>query len=191
MKNFFGLLFILSVIIISCKKDTPAPAAPVITYSAWSSCSNGVQTRTVVSGTANLDSLSRACDYSSITTGFWVMSADSVYIQEINTTYEIIQDTSVFGEIYPPCVQDDRYSFQTGGVYDYSDVGMVCSPDGSGTGTWEITNNSLILDGQSTYPGVLKFFSTSKMVTWTSFTSTDPATGTVYHLTEKTTFTKL
>lgn len=194
MKKIFGLLFILSVIIFSCKKDTPAPAAPVITYSAWSDCNNGTQTRTyTVSGgtaTAPADSLSRSCDYSSITTGSWRMSADSVYIQEFNTTYEIIQDTSVFGEIYPPCVQDDRYSFHTGGAYDYTDAGMVCSPDGTGTGTWVITNNSLILDGQTTYPGVLKFFSTSKMVTWTSFTSTG-TTGTVYHLTEKTTYTKL
>ncbi len=192
MKKIFGLLFIVSVIIFSCKKDTPAPAAPVITYGAWSDCSNGVQTRTyTVSGgtaTAPADSLQRACDYSSITSGSWKMSADSVYIQEFNTTYEIIQDTSVFGEIYPPCVQDDLYTFHADGSYDYTDAGMVCSPDGTGTGTWAISNNSLIWDSQTTYPGVLKFFSSSKMVTWTSFTSASG--GTTYHLTEKTTYTK-
>jgi hypothetical protein len=197
MKKIFGLLFILSVIIFSCKKDTPAPAAPVITYSTWSDCSNGVQTRTyTVSGgtaTAPSDSLSRACDYSALRTGLWNMSADSVYVQELNTTYEIVHDTTVFGEIYAPCTWDDTYAFAgtaASGTYTYADAGTVCSPDGSGTGTWAITNNSLIWDGQTTYPGVLKSFSPTKMVTWTSFTSTG-TTGTVYHLTEKTTYRKL
>ena len=199
MKKIIGLLFIVSVIIFSCKKDTPAPAAPVITYSAWSDCNNGTQTRTyTVSGgtaTAPADSLQRACDYSSLKTGLWKMASDSVYIQEINTTYEIVQDTSVFGEIYPPCTLDDTYAFagttssSLSGTYTYTDAGTVCSPDGSGSGTWAITNNSLIWDGQTTYPGVLKFFSANKMVTWTSFTSTG-TTGTVYHLTQKTTYTK-
>ena len=94
------------------------------------------------------------------------MTQDSVYVQELNQTFEIIQDTSVFGEVYPPCVQDDIYTFLTGGTYTYTDAGMVCSPDGSYTdGTWTISNNSLIWDGQTTYPAVLKYFSTTKMVT--------------------------
>lgn len=202
MKKIFGLLFILSVIIFSCKKDTPAPAAPVITYSAWSDCNNGVQTRTyTVSGgtaTAPADSLSRACDYSALKTGSWIMSADSVYVQELSQTFEIVHDTTVFGEIYPPCTWDDTYQFtdnsgnMTSGAYTYTDAGTVCSPDGSGSGTWTInrSTNSFIWDGQTTYPGVLKFFSGTKMVMWTSFTSTGTS-GTVYHLTEKTTYNKL
>lgn len=193
MKKIFALLLIVSVIIFSCKKDTPAPAAPVITYSAWSDCTNGVQTRTyTVSGgtaTAPTDSVTRACDYSSITSGVWKMSADSVYVQELNQTFEVIQDTSVFGEIYPPCVQDDTYKFMTGGSYTYTDAGMVCSPDGSYTdGTWVITGNNLIWDGATTYPANLKYFSNNKMVTWISFTSTSGTT--TYHFTEKTTYTK-
>lgn len=187
MKKILASLLVVSVIIFSCKKDTPAPVAT--TFSAWSACTNGVQTRTLLTGSAPADSLSRACDYSSITSGSWKMTADSVYVQELNQTFEIIQDTSVFGEVYPPCVQDDLYTFMTGGAYTYTDAGMACSPNGSYTdGTWTISSNNLIWDGQTAYPAALKYFSSTKMVTNVSFTSTSG--GTTYHFVEKTTYTK-
>ena len=193
MKKIIFGAFILSTIFTSCKKDTPAPAAPVITYSQWSDCTDGSQTRTytVSGGTAiaPADSLTRSCNYSCLA-GSWKMTADSVYVLENNTTYEILQDTSVFGEVYPACVQDDIYTFAAGGTYSYSDVGMICSPDGSYTnGTWAITNNNFIWDGNTTAPFyVIKSFSCSKMVHNYSFTQVSGAT--TYHFTEKTTYTK-
>jgi hypothetical protein len=194
MKKIILGAIILSTIFTSCKKDSPVtPAAPVITYGQWSDCTDGSQTRTytVSGGTAiaPADSLTRTCNYSCLP-GSWKMTADSVYVLENNTTYEIIQDTSVFGEVYPPCVQDDIYTFAAGGTYAYTDAGMSCSPSGSYTnGTWAITNNNFIWDGDITAPFyVIKSFSCSKMVHNYSFTQTSGAV--TYHFTEKTTYTK-
>lgn len=189
MKKIFGLLFILSVIIFSCKKDTPAPAAPVITYSAWSACNNGTQTRTyTVSGgtaTAPADSLTRACDYSSLSTGSWKVSTDSVYVVQVNQTFDILNDTA----FYQACEIDDTYTFNANNTYTYSDAGVSCSPDGSGSGTWSISANKFIWDGDTQNPLSIVFFSSTKMIH--NYSSTFQQGGVTYNFTVKTTYTKL
>lgn len=65
------LFFIASLLIISCKKDSAGSNSSntncTFTYSAWSTCANGTQTRTFTSspsgctGTPNPDSLTRTC----------------------------------------------------------------------------------------------------------------------------------
>ena len=189
MKKIFGLLFILSVIIFSCKKDTQAPAVPVITYSAWSSCTNGVQTRTyTVSGgtaTAPADSLTRACDYSSISTGSWKVTADSVYVAQVNQTFDILNDTA----FYQVCEIDDVYTFNANNTYNLADAGTVCSPDGSTSGTWAISANKFIWDGDTQNPFPIVFFSSSKMIL--NYSSTLTQGGVTYNYTLKTTYTKL
>ncbi len=45
------------------------------------------------------------------------------------------------------CENDDLIVLEANGNYRYNDLGLVCSPDGSGTGTWSVAGNVIISDG--------------------------------------------
>ena len=48
------------------------------------------------------------------------------------------------------CQRDDLYTFQTNGTYQLKDAGTVCSPSGDDNGTWSVTGNNLMIDGDPT-----------------------------------------
>jgi len=45
------------------------------------------------------------------------------------------------------CEKDDLIVLNADGTYNYKDVGMVCSTNNNNTGTWGLSNNSIISDG--------------------------------------------
>ena len=53
------------------------------------------------------------------------------------------------------CEKDDRVTFNANGTSSFDDLGTVCVPDGSYTGTWSLTGNSITVDGA---PGTVIYF---------------------------------
>jgi len=49
-----------------------------------------------------------------------------------------------------PCQRDDIYTFQTNGTYELKDAGTVCSPAGDSNGTWSVSANTMVIDGDAT-----------------------------------------
>ena len=48
------------------------------------------------------------------------------------------------------CERDDVYTFQTNGTYQIKDAGSVCSPPNDYDGTWSMSGNNMIVDGDPT-----------------------------------------
>ena len=60
-------------------------------------------------------------------------------------------EADYFNTLFPePCERDDVYTFQTNGTYQLKDAGTVCSPSGDDDGTWSVSGNSMIVDGDAT-----------------------------------------
>ncbi len=56
-----------------------------------------------------------------------------------------------FNILFPdPCEQDDVYTFQVNGTYQIRDAGTVCSPSGDDNGTWSVSGNTMVIDGDAT-----------------------------------------
>lgn len=51
------------------------------------------------------------------------------------------------GVILQSCELDDITTFSANHTFAYSDIGVQCNPNGSYTGTWNLSGNSLTLDG--------------------------------------------
>lgn len=47
------------------------------------------------------------------------------------------------------CQKDDILEFAANGVYNYTDAGTVCTPDGSYSSTWSFNNGILTVDGHA------------------------------------------
>ena len=55
-----------------------------------------------------------------------------------------------FNILFPDaCERDDVYTFQTSGTYQIKDAGVVCSPSGDDSGTWSVSANTMVLDGDA------------------------------------------
>ena len=50
----------------------------------------------------------------------------------------------LFASEFPACQKDDIISLNANNVYVYTDAGVVCSPNGSSTGSWELKSDTLI-----------------------------------------------
>lgn len=166
MKKIILLLVIVSVTYISCKKDSPILT---FTYSSWSDCTNGTQTRTVVASdgisTVPFDSLQRNCDMACLITGTWKLSEYYVLFED-SSVIDFLTDTS-YG--LAPCEVDDTYKFNgtdSGGSYNYKDAGIQCSTNGSYNGNWTISNNTFNFTGSENQYQI-KSFSCTK-TSWTS-----------------------
>ena len=48
------------------------------------------------------------------------------------------------------CERDDVYTFQTNSSYQIKDAGSVCSPAGDDDGTWSVSGNTVVIDGDAT-----------------------------------------
>lgn len=55
-----------------------------------------------------------------------------------------------FSTLWPnACDRDNLYLLNANETYQYKDAGAVCSSPGDDNGTWSITANTLVVDGQS------------------------------------------
>jgi hypothetical protein len=45
------------------------------------------------------------------------------------------------------CEKDDVLTLNANGIYDYQDAGTSCTPSGTETGNWSVTNGEVISDG--------------------------------------------
>lgn len=48
---------------------------------------------------------------------------------------------------FESCELDDQYTLHTDGSYDYVDAGTACDPNGSDSGTWTLSGNTINIDG--------------------------------------------
>lgn len=60
-----------------------------------------------------------------------------------------------------PCEKDDLIVVKANGSADYQDAGIVCSPEGSYTGTWSLSGNTMTIDGA---PAAIQSFDCKKLV---------------------------
>lgn len=49
--------------------------------------------------------------------------------------------------LMPACSKDNLLQLKSDGTYRYIDQGIVCTPEDSGNGTWNVTGNQLESDG--------------------------------------------
>ena len=68
------------------------------------------------------------------------------------------------------CEKDDLIIFNDNGSVIFQDAGQVCSPSGNDTGTWSLSGNTILLDGEA---GTVSSFDCDTMV----LTMTDASTG--------------
>jgi hypothetical protein len=60
------------------------------------------------------------------------------------------------------CANDDLITLKSDGTYHNDDAGTVCSPNGTGDGTWALMGNTITSDGAIS--GSVKSFDCSKLV---------------------------
>lgn len=52
-----------------------------------------------------------------------------------------------FFALMEACEKDDLIKLNSNGTYTYTDVGTICDPFGTNSGTWSVTGNTLQSDG--------------------------------------------
>ena len=60
------------------------------------------------------------------------------------------------------CEKDDLLILNSNGTYNYTDVGIKCTPPGTDSGTWNLTGNNLQSDG--IFEGEISSFDCKKVV---------------------------
>jgi hypothetical protein len=64
------------------------------------------------------------------------------------------------------CENDDLVTLSANGTYEYKDLGLTCSPDGSNSGTWSVSGNTIISDG--IVGGTIQSFDCRKLVVYST-----------------------
>lgn len=55
-----------------------------------------------------------------------------------------------FNILFPDaCERDNVYTFQTNGTYQLKDAGKACSPAVDNNGTWSVSGNTMLTDGDA------------------------------------------
>ena len=125
MKKLFFPVFIIALVLVSCKKD---------------------KKETCVTSTASITG-----NYK-ISTARYKQSSSSSEID-----YFALLDA---------CEKDDVFAFAANGIFNYQDAGVVCSPNGSYSGTWSLSGTTALnLDGD---PATIQSFDCSNMVVYLS-----------------------
>ncbi|RYY30957.1 MAG: hypothetical protein EOO04_03120 [Chitinophagaceae bacterium] len=57
------------------------------------------------------------------------------------------QETDAMNNMYEPCERDDINELKADGTFNYIDAGTVCSPSNSTSGTWNVSGQTLTLNG--------------------------------------------
>lgn len=85
----------------------------------------------------------------------------SINVTSISGTYKITAYTykstqsspevDYYTILFPDaCDRDNLLKFDTNGSYQLIDAGLVCSPSGNDNGTWSLSGNSMVIDGDAT-----------------------------------------
>jgi Lipocalin-like domain len=88
-------------------------------------------------------------------------SGCSKNVTSISGTYKITaytykatlssSEVDYYSILFPDaCDRDNLLKFDTNGSYQLIDAGIVCSPSGNDNGTWSISGNSMVVDGDET-----------------------------------------
>src|SRR5688572_18164467 len=64
------------------------------------------------------------------------------------------------------CENDDLVTLSANGTYEYKDLGVTCSPNGSNGGTWSVVGNAIISDG--IVGGTIQSFDCRKLTVYTN-----------------------
>ena len=67
-----------------------------------------------------------------------------------------------FLSLMEDCEKDDLLILNSNGTYNYTDVDIKCTPPGTNTGTWSLTENNLQSDG--IFEGEISSFDCKKVV---------------------------
>jgi hypothetical protein len=51
--------------------------------------------------------------------------------------------------LYPDCQKDDLLTFNSNGTYTVSEGATSCNPTNADSGTWSVSGNNMILDGET------------------------------------------
>jgi hypothetical protein len=70
-------------------------------------------------------------------------------------------ETEVYPIWFDDCERDDVLTFNENGTYVSADVGVVCAPAGGDNGTWSVSGNNMIVDGD---PATIESFDCKKLV---------------------------
>ena len=86
-----------------------------------------------------------------------------------------------FLQFLDDCEKDDVLVLHANGAYNYNDMGKVCTPDGSGTGTWSVSDNHLLTSDNSMLKGIVSSFDCKVLVYYVSgvYTTGDTLTYTM------------
>lgn len=60
------------------------------------------------------------------------------------------------------CEKDDLIILKADGTYQSNDIGLICTPNNSNSGTWSISGNTIISDG--VVAGTIETFDCNKLV---------------------------
>ena len=77
-------------------------------------------------------------------------SEDIMDTYSVTHVYEKANASATEVDVFPTwdqCERDDTYDFSGGGVYIVTDVGNLCSPNNSFTGTWALSGNNITVNG--------------------------------------------
>ncbi len=77
-----------------------------------------------------------------------------ISVASVAGTYKLISckyvngstETDALNDLYDACELDDTNELRADKVFIYTDAGVVCSPSGSETGTWDISGLTLTLN---------------------------------------------
>jgi hypothetical protein len=73
-------------------------------------------------------------------------SLTSVRYKASSTSTEV----NYMDETFEPCQKDDIITLKSDHTYNHGDEGTACSPADDYSGTWNLSGNSLVVDGAST-----------------------------------------
>ena len=83
------------------------------------------------------------------------------------------QEIDIFSSL-EACVKDDLIIFNDNGTVVFQDAGSVCSPSGNDSGSWNLSGNRIMLDGEA---GTVTSFECKTMVI--TFTETTGEVSTI------------
>jgi hypothetical protein len=86
-------------------------------------------------------------------------------------------EMNIYDTYYDACEKDDLYKFLAAGLFEYEDAGTDCSPAGDYSGTWSLSGNTIVVDGDpatvesfdctNLYISVADFFNAGDKATFT------------------------
>jgi hypothetical protein len=124
----------------------------------------------LILGSCKKDTPSTSCTYNTASVTGTYKTNSLIYKADAATP-----EVDVF-PTYPNCQKDDLLTFNSNGTYTVSEGATSCNPTNADSGTWSISGNNMILDGETVE--IQNFSCTGFKVK-----STDIATGETFTIT--------